>query len=471
MDNSGAQETVRTPPRGLLILALVGPSFIWCGEYIATGEVILATRVGSILGPAVLWAVVLGIFLKYWIGLSGARYTVCTGEGMIDMFRRIPGPRNWVVWIVLAVQFIAATVSIGALATSAGIFVSSLIPIGSTLAGWLVALFALCVVWSGMFRVLQMVMSVLVLIILVGVLYVAAHVLPSLREVLEGLSFQVPAVPGWASSQEGIGDNPWHELLPLIGWGAGGFASQVWYTYWVLGARYGAAARGEPGKPADETFLKEMNRDTARKIKGWCRVVYADATLALLIGTTVTCAFLIAGAGILGPARKAPQGEAVAMTLSEIFSSNWGALGGFLFRLAGAAAIISGLIGQLAGWPRLLADSFRICLPPFRRALSWKRQFRLFLLFFLATNMVIVFSMGMRPVYLIKISAILDGLLLTSLQALWVGIGLFVVLPRLLSREAHDVLRPSWIFAVGLALAFLAFSYICVFLIPFSLPG
>jgi hypothetical protein len=85
--------------------------------------------------------------------------------------------------------------------------------------------------------------------------------------------------------------------------------------------------------------------------------------------------------------------------------------------------------------------------------------------------MVIVFSMGMRPVYLIKISAILDGLLLTSLQALWVGIGLFVVLPRLLSREAHDVLRPSWIFAVGLAVAFLAFSYICVFLIPFSLPG
>ena len=58
----------------------------------------------------------LGIFLKYVIGLGGARYTVCTGEGMIDMFARIPGPKNWVVWTVLVVQFISATIAIGSIA-------------------------------------------------------------------------------------------------------------------------------------------------------------------------------------------------------------------------------------------------------------------------------------------------------------------------------------------------------------------
>ena len=52
---------------------------------IGSGEVILTTRVGAILGTDVLWAIILGIFLKYVIGLGGARYTVCTGEGMIDM--------------------------------------------------------------------------------------------------------------------------------------------------------------------------------------------------------------------------------------------------------------------------------------------------------------------------------------------------------------------------------------------------
>lgn len=105
-------DTIAIPPKGLAVLVFVGPSFIWCAEYIGSGEVILATRTGAILGNSIIWAVVLGIFLKYWIGLCGARYTVCTGEGMIDMFDRLPGPRHWAVWIVLIAQFIAATISI-----------------------------------------------------------------------------------------------------------------------------------------------------------------------------------------------------------------------------------------------------------------------------------------------------------------------------------------------------------------------
>ena len=82
--------TIKKPPIGLGILALIGPSIIWTAEYIGSGEVILATRTGAVLGSAVLWAIVIGVFLKYWIAMSGARYTVCTGEGMIDMFDRMP---------------------------------------------------------------------------------------------------------------------------------------------------------------------------------------------------------------------------------------------------------------------------------------------------------------------------------------------------------------------------------------------
>ncbi len=141
--------------------------------------------------------VVLVIFLKFWIGISGGHYTVCTGEGMVDMFDRIPGPRHWVVWIVLVAQLIGATFSIGALATVAGAFVNAIIPIGPTLSGWLVAFFALIVVWSGVYGVLQIVMSITTFIVVVGVIYVAVHVFPGLSEFLRGLTFQVPEVPEW----------------------------------------------------------------------------------------------------------------------------------------------------------------------------------------------------------------------------------------------------------------------------------
>ena len=80
-------KTIETPPARWAILAVVGPSLVWAAEYIGSGEVILATRTGAIFGSSVLWAVVIGIFLKYWIAVSGARYTVCTGEGMIQCYR------------------------------------------------------------------------------------------------------------------------------------------------------------------------------------------------------------------------------------------------------------------------------------------------------------------------------------------------------------------------------------------------
>ncbi|MHC4642974.1 MAG: hypothetical protein ACYS32_15135 [Planctomycetota bacterium] len=65
-----------------------------------------------------------------------------------------------------------------------------------------------------------------------------------------------------------------------------------------------------------------------------------------------------------------------------------------------------------------------------------------------------------------KISAIFEGLLLTPVQALLVAIGLFIVMPKMLSSEAARVLKPSRIFAVGLIIAFLVFGYFCIVQMP-----
>lgn len=467
-DNMLTSSNVPIPPRGLAIIAILGPSLVWAAEYIGSGEVILATRTGAILGTSVIWAVVIGIFLKYWIGMSGARYTVTTGEGMVDMFDRMPGPRHWVVWVVLVAQLVAAAISIGSVANAAGIFISNLVPISPFLCGWLVSLFAVFVAWSGVFEPLKVVMSIFVFFTVLGVGYVALKVFPGFRVFLAGLIPETTKVPQWAISQ-GLQENPWREILPLLGWGAGGFASQVWYSYWVIGADYGNASGRDYGNPADLKQLKTMTRETALKIKGWFRVVYSDATLALVLGTVVTVSFLLAGAGVLGPRHLAPEGPDVALTLSTILSSQWGKIGGILFMIGGTAALISTNVGQLAGWPRLLADTFRICIPGFKEKFAWKAQFRMFLVFFLFTNMVIVFTLGFRPVFLVQLGAILDGLLLTPLQALAVAAGLYLVIPRLVNEEVHDLLRPHWVFAVGLFLAFLVFAYFCIFQIPYIL--
>ncbi|MFH1744078.1 MAG: Nramp family divalent metal transporter [bacterium] len=466
-DRPDSEMTVPIPPRGLAMVALLGPGLVWCGEYIGSGEVILAPRAGAILGLMVLWAPVLATFAKFWIGFAGARYTVCTGEGMIDMMSRTPGPRNWVLWPVFAGQLASGAIATGALASAAGAFMHYFFPqIPQFWLGYLITFAVIAVVWGGGFDVIKVIMSVLVLVIIIGVFDVARVTWPGWSLVLKGLfGFQIPVVPEWAWSEPGVEPSAWREILPLLGWAAGGFASQVWYTYWVLGAGYGMAHGREYGQPADSMGLRRISSETANRIKGWCRVVRTDATLGMVVGVAVTVAFAIAGAGVLRPAQVAPDGAEVAFQLSRIFSDHWGVWGAHLYILAGLAALISTLVGQFAGWPRLLADCARILIPGVARH-PWKTQFRAVLVLYALSNMVLVYAFQLKPVFLVQVGAILDGLILTPLQALSVGLVLYLVMPRFYSRDVARILKPSPIFACGLALAFIVFAYFCVFQIP-----
>ena len=453
--------SIPEPPKGMALLLMIGPAFVWMGEAIGSGEVILSTRFGAVLGTAVLWVPATAIFLKYWMGMAGARYTVCTGEGMMDMFSRLPGPKNWAVWLVLLAQAFAATISTGGLAVASGVFVHALIPaLPSFVWSWVLAALAVSVVWSGKFDALKRVMSVLVTIMIIGVSYVALKSSPEAGAFFKGLfGFQVPDIPAWAVATGRIGSNTWHELTPIMGWAGGGFASQVWYTYWVLGAGYGMAYGRPYGQAADVAALKQMTPETAAKLRGWCRLVYADATTALVIGLTATLSFMTAGAMILGPRQVVPDGPSVAFDLAAIFGAQWGRSGELLFIIAGCTALFSTLIGQLAGWPRLLSDGCRICIPGFGR-LEWKRQFRSFLIGLLGINFLITFALGLRPVTLIQTAAFIEGVLLLPLQGIAAMLAIYYVLPKLLPEEANRILRPNMIFAFALTAGSLVYMFV-----------
>ncbi|MEO1498076.1 MAG: Nramp family divalent metal transporter [Planctomycetota bacterium] len=464
------KHAIAAPPVGWGLLLAIGPSIVWCAEYIGSGEVILATRTGAVLGNGVLWAVVAGVFLKYVIGLAGGWYTVTTGESMIDLLGRLPGPKNAVVWLVFVLQLAASVGAIASIAASAGVFLAALTPLPAVVCGWLVTLFAVAIAWYGEFKPLKIIMATLVSFTLVGVLVIATRVLPTFAELVAGFTPRVPDVPAWAREQ-GVSPNAWAEMLPLLGWGAGGFASQVWYTYWIMGAGYGAAAGKRQGRPADEATLRSLNQADAERLLGWRRVITCDATVAMLIGVGVTCGFLIAGAGVLGARQLAPDGPDVATTLAEVFGAEWGATGATLFLVGGAAALVSTQLAQVAGWPFLLDDCLRLCLP---RMTTWGtplRRRRAWLVFYLLTSMTVVYTLGYEPVSLVRFAAVLEGLVLTPLQAAAMLIGLYWVLPRLFAADTAKRLTPGPTIGVLLAVSFLVFSYFCVVQLPRVLVG
>lgn len=457
--------TIQKSPAGFAALALIGPSLVWASEYIGSGEVIIATRAGALLGTGILWAVVIGIFLKYIIGMAGARYTVTTGEGMIDLFDRLPGKGHWAVWLIMIIQFAAAAFSIGSVASAGGVFLAHITHLPRFICGWLITIAAFIISWKGEFRWLKLTMSLLVFTVIIGVIYVSVNVFPEAKEFISGLVPSNPVMPQWALDQQ-VDANPWREVLPLLGWGAGGFASQVWYSYWVIGAGFGMAEKDGYGKPADKEVLAGLDLEEARKLRGWNRFVTIDATIAMVIGVVATGGFLIAGAGILGARQVVPEGERVALQLSEIFSTQWGSVGAFLFVLGGTAALLSSQIGQLAGWPRLLSDAFRICMPRQAAKYTWKKQFRAILLFLSLLSMIIIYTLGYKPVVLVKFAAVFEGLLLTPFQAIVIFCGLYVIMPKFFKKEVQKLVRPHWTIGAGLILAFLFFSYFCIVQLP-----
>lgn len=463
-ENNQSTGRIKAAPKGWMLLLALGPGLMWCGEYIGSGEVILSTRSGAIFGVSVLWVPIMAIFAKFWIGLAGAHYTVTTGEGMIDMLGRTPGPRNWVLWPVFVGQVCASMISTAGLASAAGAFATYFFPgVNPVVFAWCAVIVVIVVVWRGVFEPLKQIMSVLVLFIIVGTLAVAFSTWPGTGTVLHGIfGFSLPQSPEWFTLQGEEAASPWEEILPLIGWAAGGFASQVWYTYWVLGAGYGMAQGRGYGKALDKEELQSMGMEDAKRIRGWRRVVNLDASMALVLGVLVTVAFLIAGAGVLGPKELAPEGADVALQLSSLFSEQWGVWGAHLFVLAGLAAMLSTMLGQFAGWPRLLADCARLLIPGVSRW-EWKHQFHAILLFIAASNMLILYNVEFKPVYLVQIAAVLDGLLLTPLQALAVGWVLYGVMPKLFNKEVRPIIKPHPIMAVGLALAFILFSFVCIY--------
>ena len=86
------------------ILAVVGPGAIALSVSIGTGEWILGPGVVVDYGATLMWIVTLSVLFQLVLNLHFIRYTVYTGEPVVNGFMRTkPGPVFWaVVYIALA---------------------------------------------------------------------------------------------------------------------------------------------------------------------------------------------------------------------------------------------------------------------------------------------------------------------------------------------------------------------------------
>lgn len=79
---------------------IIGPSFILLGLGLGSGEVVLWPYMSSIYGLGILWGMVLGITMQFFINMEVSRYALVNGESIFVGFARL---LKWLpIWFILS---------------------------------------------------------------------------------------------------------------------------------------------------------------------------------------------------------------------------------------------------------------------------------------------------------------------------------------------------------------------------------
>ncbi|MEZ6054678.1 MAG: Nramp family divalent metal transporter [Planctomycetaceae bacterium] len=217
---------LKSESQSFALLRVIGPGILVAATGVGAGDLATGALVGSTLGVAVLWAVVLGAGLKFVLNEGLARWQLATGttllEGMVQYFRQsISG----------SVSRLPADVDLvhdDRTLSACGIALHAICPISDAASdkvtyGIAQSLLAVALVELGGYKLFERVMSVCIGLMFLTVVATAVSVGPAWSEIGQGLI--MPRIP-----EMGIDSLRW--TVALIG-GVGGTLTVLCYGYWI----------------------------------------------------------------------------------------------------------------------------------------------------------------------------------------------------------------------------------------------
>jgi Mn2+/Fe2+ NRAMP family transporter len=318
---------------------------------VGSGELLTATTLGAQVGFLLLWLVFLSTFVKVWVQVELARWTISEGRvallGYNEVPPRIKG-RGWMAWLVLLMFVQFMTSQAGVISASAFAF-SSLLPIGGepysllSIGTWVGILVAIAIgVHVANRYVLVEGISTALVVLVTGFAITVVFLLQStpfawtLGDMAEGMQFKI-AVGSFGVALSMFG---------LTGVGAGEVTA---YTYWCVEKGYAAW-----------TGPKDASQAWADRARGWISVMKVDAWVSWGIYTISTAAFYILGAAVLHPQGLVPEGTDVMTTISGIFDSTVGRWGAIVFLIGAGLGLFKTILANVPSLGRQVGNTLAI---------------------------------------------------------------------------------------------------------------
>ncbi len=184
----------------LTLLAVIGPGILISATGVGAGDLAAGAFAGSKLGVAILWAVLLGAFIKYVITEGLARWQLASGQTLIEgAILRLGKPAQY----FFISYFLVWTFAVGSsLISACGVAAHALFPVfdspeqGKIVFGIIHSLLGFLLVWVGSFRFFESVMSLCVGVMFILVVITAVLVAPDWGDVIKGMA--IPSIPTYA---------------------------------------------------------------------------------------------------------------------------------------------------------------------------------------------------------------------------------------------------------------------------------
>jgi Mn2+/Fe2+ NRAMP family transporter len=312
-------------------LTIIGPGMLTAATGVGAGDLATGSIAGSLLGTAVLWAVVVGAFLKFMITEGIARWQLATGttvlEGLAIHFGR------GTAWLFLP-YLLLFTYFIGtAMMSACGATLHAMIPVfdnpvdGKNFFGIASSIIGLIMVYKGGYPLFEKAMHVCIGVMFVTAVVTAGLLWPGTAAVLQGLF--VPGIPDLDG--EGL---TW--TIALIG-GVGGTVTVLSYGYWIR----------EEGRMDSEDLPT-------------CRI---DLAAGYLMTAIFCLSMVIIGSHITVQG----GGTTLLINLSEQLGSQVGPAGKWLFLIGAFGAVFSSLLGVWQSIPYIFTDTWLLAHQPLER--------------------------------------------------------------------------------------------------------
>ena len=465
------EEVLREKPslkKYLRYLMFFGPGAIIASVTIGQGQLILGPQLGAWAGPRLLWLITINIG-SYIIAYLSCRYTMITGLNMMDVFStKLKGILN-IIFILIMLIFVpifAATII-----TSLGQSLAWIFGFGDYLIwGISFALLAAVLAVAGRYRLLEYTQLIFVFILAVGAI-VSVAMIPNLNlaEIMPHF-FTIgdfPKYPQWVID---MGET---KPIPLLVLGYVGtltitIVTLVGYAGWVKVKGWGIFRnQKDPENLSRKLFLLfkksgkvgylPKDKEEIKKARLLTKPILIDLSLAFIVVSIASAAYMIAGYYLLGPKHELPTDINLLKKQAIIFSNIAPWLKP-LYQVSVFFALFGTIYGGFEAASRMLYETSKSLIRKIS-LLDYQRFMQYFLLYILVLGLPlsILMRFGLSVIVMLSITLLFIGVIGVIIY----GIGTIYVIQTTLPEEYRSsklTLFAGTIAIILLLVPFLSFA-------------